>query len=122
MVEDVQPLRVGGHDAVLDAVVDHLDEVARAARTAVQVAVFGSAAYLLPTGRAWRGLDTWGEGGEDRVKAPDNGFITADHQAVTPLRPPDPAAGPNIQVVDALRFQLGGAAEVIVVVGVAAVD
>ena len=44
VMEDVQPLRVGGHDAVLDAVVDHLDEVAGAARPAVQVAVFGGAA------------------------------------------------------------------------------
>ncbi len=50
------------------------------------------------------------------------GFLTADHQTVAPLRPPDPAAGPNVHVVDALSFQLGGAAEVIVVVGVAAVD
>ena len=66
VAKDVQPLRVGGHDAVLDAVVDHLDEVARAARTAVQVAVFGGAAYLLPTGRARRRLDTWRQGGEDR--------------------------------------------------------
>ena len=122
MVEDVQPLRVGSHDAVLDAVVDHLDEVTGAARTAVQVAVFRGAADLLSTGRARRRLDTWGEGGEDGVEAPDDGFIAADHQAVSPLRPPDSAAGPDVHVVDALRFQLGGAADVIVVVGVAAVD
>jgi hypothetical protein len=43
MAKDIQPLRVRGHDAVLDAVVDCLDEVARAARTTVQVTVFGGA-------------------------------------------------------------------------------
>ena len=122
VAEDIQPLRVGGHDAVLDAVVDHLDEVARAARTAVQVAVLGGAAYLLPTGRARRRLDTWGQGGENGVEALDDGFLAADHQAVAPLRPPDPAAGPDVHIVDALGFQLGGAADVIVVIGVAAVD
>src|SRR5581483_7153921 len=111
MAEDVQPLRVGGHDAVLDAVVDHLDEVTRAARPAVQVAVFGGAAYFLPTGRAWRRLDTWGQGGEDGIEAPDHGFIATNHQAIAPLRPPDPATGPNVHVVDAFRLQLGGAAE-----------
>ena len=49
-------------------------------------------------------------------------LVAADHQAVAPLRPPDSAAGPDVHVVDALRFQFGGAADVIVVVGVAAVD
>ena len=71
--------------AVLDAIVDHLDEVARAARTAVQVAVLGGAAYLLPPGRAWRRLDTWSQGREDRVEAPDDGFIATNHQAVASL-------------------------------------
>ena len=122
VAEDVQPLRVGRHDAVFDAIVDHLDEVTRAARTAVQVAMFGSAAYLLPTGRTWRLIDTWSKGGEEEVETPDDDFIPTNHQAVAPLRPPDSAAGPDINVVNAFRFQLGGAANVIVVVGVAAVD
>ena len=101
---------------------DHLDEVARAARAAVQVAVFGGAAELLPAGRAGRRLDTWGQRGENGVDAPDDRFITADHQAVPSLCPPNPAAGPHVHIVDALRFQFGSAADVIVVVGVAAVD
>ena len=41
VVQDVQALGVGGHDPVLDAVVDHLHEVAGAGRAAVQVAVLG---------------------------------------------------------------------------------
>ena len=43
VLDDVEALGVGGHEAVLDAVVDHLDEVARARRAAVQVAVLGGA-------------------------------------------------------------------------------
>ena len=89
---------------------------------AVQVAVFGGAAYLLPAGRARRLLDTRRQGGEDGVEAPDDGFLAADHQAVASLRAPDPAAGPDVHIMNALRFQFGGAADVIVVVGVAAID
>ena len=48
VVEDVEPLGVGGHDAVLDAVVDHLDEVPRAVRPAVQVALLGRARARFP--------------------------------------------------------------------------
>ena len=122
MAQDIQAFRVGGHHAVLDAVVDHLDEVARATRAAVQIAVFGGAADLLPAGRARSLIDTWGQRGEDRVEALDDGIFAADHQAVAALRSPDPAAGSDVHIVDAFRFQIGGAANVIVVVGVAAVD
>src|SRR2546429_5273522 len=36
VAQDTQPLSIGGHEAVLDAVVDHLDEMAGAVGTAVQ--------------------------------------------------------------------------------------
>ena len=42
--QDVHALGVGGHEAVLDAVVHHLDEVPGAVRPAVQVALLGGAA------------------------------------------------------------------------------
>ena len=41
LLEDVQAFGEGGHHPVLDAVVDHLHEVAGAVRAAVQVAVLG---------------------------------------------------------------------------------
>jgi hypothetical protein len=40
-LQDVQALGIGGHQPVLDPVMDHLDEVAGAARSAVQIAAFG---------------------------------------------------------------------------------
>ena len=52
LVQDVEALRVGRHEAVLDAVVDHLHEVAGARRTAVQVALLGRRPCRC--GRAWR--------------------------------------------------------------------
>ena len=47
-----QSFGIGGHDSVLDAVVDHLHEVAGAVRTAVQVALFGAAIKIFATRRA----------------------------------------------------------------------
>jgi hypothetical protein len=122
MAQDIQPLRISGHHAILNAVVDHLDEVARATGTAVQIAVFGCAAGLLPAGRAGRGIDVGGKSGKDGINALDDGIIAADHQAVSSLRPPDPTAGACVHIVNAFRLKLGRAADVIVVVRVAAID
>src|SRR5579863_6307169 len=44
--EDVEALGVGGNEAVLDAVVNHFDEVAGAIGAAVEIAVFSSAGGL----------------------------------------------------------------------------
>ena len=123
VVQDVQPLRIRGHHAVLDAVVDHLHEVAGAARAAMQVAALGGAAGRLASRRARRRLDARGESGEDRARAGERRpRLAADHQAVAPLQAPDAAARADVHVVDALRLQLGRAPDVVVVVGVAAVD
>ena len=50
LAKNVEPLRVGGHDTVFDAVMHHLDEVAGAVRPAVQVTPLGGAARLLHPG------------------------------------------------------------------------
>ena len=67
-LEDAQAFRVRGHDPVLDAVVDHLHEVARAARPAVQVAVLGGAADLLAARRAIDVAAARGERLEDGIE------------------------------------------------------
>ena len=54
VLQQVEPLRVRGHQPVLDAVVYHLDEVAGARRPAVQVAELRRAGLAVPFGRAWR--------------------------------------------------------------------
>ena len=64
--QDVEPLGVRRHHPVLDAVVDHLDEVAGTRGSAVQVAVLGGAAPRRPAGRRGGGGDAGGERCEDR--------------------------------------------------------
>jgi hypothetical protein len=50
--QDADSLGVGSHQTVLDAIVDHLDEVAGAVGAAVQVALLGGAFALLASGGA----------------------------------------------------------------------
>ena len=59
---------------------------------------------------------------EDRFVAPENFQVAADHQAVAELEAPDAAAGAGIDEMQLLRGEHGGAADVVVKVGIAAVD
>src|SRR5664280_2973406 len=52
VLQDVQTLAIRGHERVFDAVVNHLDEMARARRAAVEIAVLGCPAELLSSRRA----------------------------------------------------------------------
>src|SRR5207247_181211 len=63
--EDAQALGVGGHQAVLDAVMDHLDEAAGAVGAAVQVAALGGAGRAGTARRARRGLHSRRQARED---------------------------------------------------------
>ncbi len=59
---------------------------------------------------------------EDRVEPVDHGRVAADHHAIAALQPPDAAGGADIDIGDAQRRQFGGAALVVLVEAVAAVD
>src|SRR5581483_125682 len=97
-----QPLGVGGHDPVLDSVVHHLDEVARAVWSAMEIAVFGGAGGgLLAPGRPRRGIDRRRERGEQRVEMSNDLRLAADHLAEAAFETPYAAAGTRIHVVDA---------------------
>ena len=120
--EDVQPLRVRLHQAILDAVVDHLDEMAAAALSAMKVAILDRPGRSLPSGRARDLAPAGGERPEDRIQAPDNLLLPSDHHAVTALQPPDPSAGSNVHVVDPFFQDRLCPPHVILVVGVASVD
>ena len=73
MLDDLEPFRIRLHEAVLDPVVHHLREVARAGRAHVGVAVLGS------------------ERGEDRLEPVDRLILAAHHQAKADLQSPDAA-------------------------------
>ena len=105
VLQDVEPLGVRGHEPVLDAVVHHLDEVAGAGRTAVQIALLGGAGLARPSGGARRGVAAGRQRREDRVEPLDRFGLAADHQAVAALEPPHAAAGADVDVVQALRLR-----------------
>src|ERR1700722_19599132 len=104
--EDGEALGVGLHHAVLNAIVDHLDEVAGA-----------GGAYVTPA----LGL-AGGESFEDGGEALDGSFVAADHERVTLLKAPDSAGGAAVDELEAGGDELRVAALGVLVVGVAAVD
>jgi hypothetical protein len=78
--DDVQPFRVRRHEAVLDAVVHHLHEVAGAVRPAVVIAVLGLARLARASRGAFRGLDSRRDRGEDGGEALDDVVLAADRK------------------------------------------
>src|SRR5215469_12099319 len=100
MAQDVHPFRVGRHDPVLYAVMDHLDEVPGPIRAAVQVAELGSAADFF-TSRSARDIsDARCQRLEDRIEVPHCRHRSADHHAVTALYSPDTATCSDIHIMD----------------------
>ena len=104
-MHDLEALRVGLHQAVLDAVVDHLGVVAGARRAAVDVAAVG-----------------WRERREDRLERLHRLGVATDHRAVAVDEAPDAAADAGIDEVDALVLHQRVAALGVLEVAVAAVD
>ena len=62
------------------------------------------------------------QGLENRIKLLDGFFRAAEHHAVTALQAPDAAAGADVHVVDAFIFKFLRAADVILEIGVAAIN
>ena len=123
--EDVEPFGVGSHQPVLDAVVDHLDEVSCTAVAAVQPTVLDVRRHLAgggAGGRALGAVDSRGEGVEDRREPFDGRCRPADHQAVATLETVHPAAHADVDVVDASLGQRSGSIDVVAVPRVATVD
>src|SRR5437879_13544916 len=98
--QDAQPLGVGGHDPVLDSVVDHLDEVARAVRPAVEIPLLGRAVDLLASRSAGEIAGAGRQPGEDRIETLDHLRLASDHPAVPPLQPPPAAARSHVDTLD----------------------
>ena len=121
-VEDVEPLGERGHHPVLDPVVHHLHEVPGARLPAVEVAPLLRRRLARAAGRALRGVDARGERGEDRLERGERVVGAADHEAEAAIEAEHAAARAAVEVVDPPLAELGGAADVVPVVGVAAVD
>ena len=89
---------------------------------AVQVALLLRRQLAVAARRPLDLPDPRGDGLQDRLDGLDRDLVAADHQAVAALQAEDAAAGADVDVVDALLPQLLGPADVVAVVGVAAVD
>ena len=101
VLQDVEALGVRGHDPVLDAVVDHLHEVAGAARARSAGSRCSGVRPGRPCGPACaataRGRARARKIGSRRRTASS---LAADHQAVAALEPEDAAARADVDVVD----------------------
>src|ERR1700720_4236289 len=122
VMENVQTFGISSHQAVLNAVVHHLHEVARTGRPAMEVAFFRSAWLLFPSGGALYIAAAWREGLENRIQMRHHLPLTADHLAVAALQAPDAAAGSDIHVVNSLGAQFPSIADIVYIIRVAAVD
>src|SRR5215470_1159218 len=121
-VQHGQTFGIGRHDSVLDAVVNHLDEMAGAVGTAVQVALFGGAIEFFATGRARYVTDTGGKRREDWIEVLNHVLFAANHHAITTFEAPHTATGAYVHVVNLLSCELPGALDVVNVIRIAAVD
>src|SRR5262245_42814146 len=90
--------------------------------TTVQVALFGSSLEFFAS---WSSRDVAcarRKRFEDRIEMSNYLSLTADHHAVASLQPPHTAARANVNVMDALRRQFPGAANVVDVIRIPAVN
>src|SRR5260370_22851573 len=120
VLEVVQAFGVGGHQAVFDAVVNHLDEVASTGRAAVEIALLGSAGYFFAARRAIDIAAARRKRFENGIESLHDVGFASDHLAITAFEAPDAAAGADVAIVDALGGEFFGAAHGVGAVGVSA--
>src|SRR5690242_18134114 len=100
----------------------HLDEMARAGRTAIEVALFD--ARIAPrSARSRRNrAAARRQRGEDRVEMIGRFAVSADHHAIAALEAPNAAARSDIEIADALGIEQLGMGHVLLDTGIAAID
>jgi hypothetical protein len=96
--------------------VHHLDEVTGTSLPAVQVAKFGAGGLPGAAGGPGSGLDTGRDGREQRPQPLHHLRLTADHQAVAAIEAPDATACADVEIVNPLLVERGGAGDVVAVV------
>src|SRR5262245_5799485 len=101
---DLEALGVGLHHAVFDAVMHHLNEMAAADRSAVYIAILRR------------------QGEKRRLEALDTLVVAANHDTEAIFEAPDAAAGALVDIVQPVRLEYGGAAHIVVEVGIAPVN
>src|SRR5258708_5725519 len=93
VAQDTEPFCIGGHDAVLNPVMNHLDEMTRAIVAAMQIAELGRTVKFLSPWCARDFASAWRQRAEDGIEMPDDLRLASDHHAVAPFQAPDSPAG-----------------------------
>src|SRR5262245_36148298 len=88
VAQDAEALGVSGHNAVFDAIVDHLDKMAGAVGAAMQVTLFGRAVHLLAAWRTRQVTRARRKRREDRIEVLHHVSFAANHHAVTAFQTP----------------------------------
>src|SRR5262249_24573666 len=122
VLQNIGAFGEGLHQPVLDAVMDHLDEMTGAARAAMQVTKFGARVAAIAANRARHIAEPRRQRLEYWSETADPGFGPANHHAVAALEPPDAAAGADIHVMNAAALEHFGAPDVVLPKRIAAID
>src|SRR3984893_1628360 len=96
LAQDSESLGVSRHQAILDTVVDHLDEVAGAVGSTVKIAQLSGAFDLFAPRRRWNVPHARRQAPEDWIETVNYLYFAADHHAVASVQAPHAAAGAHI--------------------------
>src|SRR6267154_738259 len=110
--ENVESLGIGLHQAIFDAVVNHLDEVPGADRAGMNIALLDARIASLAAAGALDIADARRQACEDRIEAIDHRLVAADHYAIAARDAPHAARRADVDIVDATLFQHFAAADV----------
>src|SRR5690348_15119681 len=91
-------------------------------RSTVQITLFGCATQLFASRCADGGIYTRSQSGENRIESLNNLGLATDHLAIATLQAPDATAGAAVDIMNVVGLQFFGAANVVMIIRVAAVD
>src|SRR5256885_14149236 len=113
VLQNIETFRVGGHESVFDAVVNHFHKVTSAVRPTVQVTFFRSATgFFAPRCAIYRAA-AWRKRLENRIEPLDDFVFAANHLAIAAFQPPYAAAGADVDVVNPFLSKLLRAANIV---------
>src|ERR1700730_1388543 len=122
VLQNVKTFGIGLHQAIFDAVMDHLDEMPGAYGACMNIALLDAGVASLAPGGA-RDIACAGlHRSEDGIEPVDHRLVAADHHAIAAVDPLDAARGADVDVMDAVLLERLAAAYVVLPERIAAVD
>ena len=122
VLNNVQTLGVRRHNSIFNSVVNHLHKVAATIGTAMQIALLRGAWHIFTRGSDRNCSLAWRQRAKDWIQSLHACFWPANHLAVAAIKTPHTARSSNINIVNARLGQFLGAANVVLVITVAAIN